>query len=88
MRFFTVNAWYSVFICPLFCSVDNLRQFAQGLLDDTLPEFIGKSEPVPARNDGPVKIVVANNFRKIVDQDKDVLIEFYAPWYKITHLNV
>jgi len=61
-------------------SIDNLKQFAQNLLDGSLPEFIGKSEPVPSRNDGPVKIVVANNFRKIVDQDKDVLIELYAPW--------
>ncbi len=27
-----------------------------------------------------VQVVVAKNFREIVDQDKDVLIEFYAPW--------
>jgi protein disulfide isomerase family A protein 3 len=25
-------------------------------------------------------VVVAKNFRDIVNQDKDVLVEFYAPW--------
>merc|ERR1712039_142962 len=40
-----------------------------------------KSEPIPAENDGPVKIVVGENFNEIVkDPTKDVLIEFYAPW--------
>lgn len=40
-----------------------------------------KSEPVPESNEGPVKIVVANNFKDIVyDTTKDVLVEFYAPW--------
>jgi protein disulfide isomerase len=40
-----------------------------------------KSEPIPASNDGPVKVVVQKNFDSIVlDQTKDVLLEFYAPW--------
>jgi len=40
-----------------------------------------KSEPVPEPNDDPVKVVVAKNFDDIVNnEDKDVLIEFYAPW--------
>jgi len=40
-----------------------------------------KSEPEPESNDGPVKILVATNFEKIVlDKSKDVLVEFYAPW--------
>ena len=40
-----------------------------------------KSEAVPEKNDGPVKVVVANNYKDIVmDDSKDVLIEFYAPW--------
>jgi len=43
------------------------------------PHF--KSEDVPAKNDGPVKIIVGKNFNDIVlDKTKDVLIEFYAPW--------
>ena len=40
-----------------------------------------KSAPEPKKNDGPVKVVVGNTFDKIVmDESKDVLIEFYAPW--------
>jgi protein disulfide-isomerase A1 len=40
-----------------------------------------KSEPIPESNDGPVKTIVAKNYKDIViDNDKDVLVEFYAPW--------
>jgi len=40
-----------------------------------------KSEPVPASNDAGVKVAVAKNFDELVtNTDKDVLIEFYAPW--------
>ncbi|KAL3418990.1 protein disulfide isomerase [Phlyctema vagabunda] len=40
-----------------------------------------KSEPIPEKQEGPVQIVVAKNYDDIVlDDKKDVLIEFYAPW--------
>jgi len=40
-----------------------------------------KSEPIPETNDEPVKVVVGKSFEKIVlDNDKDVLLEIYAPW--------
>jgi len=40
-----------------------------------------KSEAVPSSNDGPVKVLVAKNFDELVTKaDKDVLVEFYAPW--------
>merc|ERR1712048_296568 len=40
-----------------------------------------KSAKAPKKNNGPVKVVVANQFDKIVMNKKsDVLIEFYAPW--------
>ncbi|KAH4077328.1 protein disulfide-isomerase [Parastagonospora nodorum] len=40
-----------------------------------------KSEPIPESNDGPVSVIVAKNYQDIViDNDKDVLVEFYAPW--------
>ncbi|KAF2751658.1 protein disulfide isomerase [Sporormia fimetaria CBS 119925] len=40
-----------------------------------------KSEPIPETQEGPVTVVVAKNYEDIVmDNDKDVLLEFYAPW--------
>jgi protein disulfide-isomerase A1 len=40
-----------------------------------------KSEKAPENNDGPVKVVVGENFKEIVlDESKHVLIEAYAPW--------
>ena len=39
-----------------------------------------KSEEPPSPNDGPVTIVVGKNFNEVVLGDKDVLIQFYAPW--------
>ncbi len=40
-----------------------------------------KSEPIPETQEGPVTVVVAKNYEAIVlDDTKDVLIEFYAPW--------
>jgi len=40
-----------------------------------------KSEEIPATNDEPVKVLVGKNFHEIVmDDTKDVLVEFYAPW--------
>ncbi|XP_021746256.1 protein disulfide isomerase-like 1-4 [Chenopodium quinoa] len=61
-------------------TLDKLKAFAQGFVDDTLKPFY-KSEPIPETNDGDVKIVVGNNFDEIVlDESKDVLLEIYAPW--------
>ncbi|KAG2167013.1 disulfide-isomerase [Aureobasidium pullulans] len=53
-----------------------LDDFVAGKVDPSI-----KSEPVPKKNDGPVTVVVAKNYDEIVmNADKDVLIEFYAPW--------
>lgn len=39
-----------------------------------------KSEPLPD-NSGPLKTAVAKNFDEVViNNDKDTLVEFYAPW--------
>jgi len=59
---------------------DSVGQWISKFINNELTPTI-KSEPIPESNDGPVKIVVANNFDQIVnDPSKDVLLEFYAPW--------
>jgi hypothetical protein len=56
-----------------------LQAFVIDLNDGNLEAYV-KSEAVPIDNDGPVTIVVAKNYNEAVPKDKDVLIEFYAPW--------
>uniref|UniRef100_A0A8D0HEK8 Protein disulfide-isomerase A3 n=1 Tax=Sphenodon punctatus TaxID=8508 RepID=A0A8D0HEK8_SPHPU len=57
-----------------------LERFLQDYFDGNLKRYL-KSEPIPESNDGPVKVLVAENFDEIVNaEDKDVLVEFYAPW--------
>ncbi|CAH1377773.1 hypothetical protein MTP99_019188 [Tenebrio molitor] len=61
-------------------SIEALDQFVKELLDDKLEPYL-KTEPIPEDNDGPVKIAVATNFDEVVtNNEKDTLIEFYAPW--------
>lgn len=53
-----------------------VEEFLAGKVEPSI-----KSEPIPEKNDDPVKIIVAKNYNDIViDNDKDVLVEFYAPW--------
>lgn len=57
-----------------------LRDFVVAFKKGKLKPII-KSQPVPKNNKGPVKVVVGKTFDEIVmDTQKDVLIEFYAPW--------
>ncbi|XP_054478560.1 protein disulfide-isomerase A4 [Anoplopoma fimbria] len=59
---------------------DVLREFVMAFKKGKLKPII-KSQPVPKNNKGPVKVVVGKTFEDIVmDPQKDVLIEFYAPW--------
>jgi len=40
-----------------------------------------KSEEIPEKNDDHVKVIVGKSFHDLViNNDKDVLLEFYAPW--------
>jgi protein disulfide-isomerase A1 len=59
---------------------DAIAKFADDYAAGKLEPSI-KSEPVPEKQDGPVTIIVAKNYEQIVmDDEKDVLVEFYAPW--------
>lgn len=58
----------------------NIGKFVEDFVSGKVEPSI-KSEPVPEKQDGPVTVVVAKNYQEIVmDDDKDVLIEYYAPW--------
>jgi len=60
--------------------VPNFEKFVNEFKNGDLKAYV-KSEPIPENNDGPVKVIVGENFDAIVnDPTKDVLIEFYAPW--------
>jgi hypothetical protein len=57
-----------------------IEKFVASYVDGSMPPSI-KSEPIPETQEGPVTVVVAHNYNDIVlDDKKDVLIEFYAPW--------
>lgn len=74
------NAADEKFVMQSEFSVEKFEEFVEEFLDGKLTPYL-KSEPVPASNDAPVKVVVASQFNEIVnDPTKDVLIEFYAPW--------
>jgi protein disulfide-isomerase A1 len=61
-------------------TTDICTTFAQQSLDGSYTSF-KKSEPIPASNDDAVKVVVGKTFEDIVfDKEKDVFVEFYAPW--------
>ena len=58
----------------------SIGKFVDDFLADKIEPSI-KSEPIPESNDGPVKVIVAHNYKDLVlDNEKDVLVEFYAPW--------
>jgi len=58
---------------------DNLKTFFEGYAAGTLTAHL-KSEPVPESNEEPVFVLVGSEFDKVIGQDKDVFVEFYAPW--------
>ncbi|KAI7866300.1 thioredoxin-like protein [Spinellus fusiger] len=61
-------------------TADNIEKFVGDYLDGKITATL-KSEPVPADNNGPVKVVVGEEYDAIVrDTTKDVFLEIYAPW--------
>jgi len=60
-------------------SVENLQKFLEDVREGKLEAYM-KSEPLPD-NSGALKTAVAKNFAEVVmDNGKDTLVEFYAPW--------
>lgn len=58
----------------------DIGAFVADFLDGKIEPSV-KSEPIPEKQEGPVTIIVAHNYNDVViNNDKDVLVEFYAPW--------
>ena len=58
----------------------DIGQFVEDVLSGKIEPSI-KSEPIPESQEGPVTVIVAHTFQDLViNNDKDVLVEFYAPW--------
>ncbi|CAM8951902.1 unnamed protein product [Rhodiola kirilowii] len=59
---------------------DGLAPWVKGYLAGEVKPFI-RSEPIPQTNDEPVKVVVTDSLDDFVlKSNKNVLLEFYAPW--------
>lgn len=64
----------------LFIDYQKVSVFLSDYFSNKLSPSI-RSQPIPETQNGPVYVVVANNFQELViDTPKDVLLEFYAPW--------
>ncbi|CAG5097188.1 Oidioi.mRNA.OKI2018_I69.XSR.g14970.t1.cds [Oikopleura dioica] len=67
-------------VCDMLPDGSNVRQFIQQYQNGELKFYVKSAEP-PEENNDPVKIVTGNTFKSIVlDEEKDVFVEFYAPW--------
>merc|ERR1712062_203765 len=61
-------------------SMETLKDFLTQLEAGNVEPWI-KSEAVPDNSENDVKVAVAKNFEELVtNSEKDVLVEFYAPW--------
>lgn len=62
-------------------SYDSLKDFINSWTNKKLEPYL-KTQDVPQNSyDGSVRVLVGKNFEEVVfDNEKDVLVEFYAPW--------
>ena len=71
-----------------FLEQGDIKALSEKSIGSFVTDFIGgklepsiKSEPIPEKQEGPVTVIVAKNYEELVmNNDKDVLVEFYAPW--------
>lgn len=62
-------------------SADGIRAFVQLFLDGKLKQHLLSQELPEDWDKTPVKTLVSSNFDEVAfDKNKDVLVEFYAPW--------
>jgi len=65
---------------PADLTVDVISKFVADVLSGSIKPSL-KSDPIPESNDGPVTVIVGEQFEEIVmDKTKDVLVKYYAPW--------
>jgi len=67
-------------IAPEDLTVEAIGSFIDDILEEKAIRTL-KSEPVPDKNDGPVKVIVGTQWKDIVlDGTKEVFVMYYAPW--------
>ncbi|KAJ8941275.1 hypothetical protein NQ318_016940 [Aromia moschata] len=60
---------------------ESIKKFVQNFLDGKLKQHLLSQELPEDWDKEPVKVLVATNFDSVaLDTEKDVLVEFYAPW--------
>jgi len=60
-------------------TVDNVNKFFEDYNSGKLDKYL-KTQSVPESNDESVFTLVGSQFNEIIGKDKDVFVEFYAPW--------
>ena len=61
-------------------SIAGMKKAVEDFKAGNLSPFY-KSEPIPEENNEPVKVIVGNSFQsEVIDNDKFVMVEAYAPW--------
>jgi len=62
-------------------SVENILKFESDFLEGSLKPYLKSEKPSNNDDKGNVKVIVGETFEeKVLKNDKDVLLEFYAPW--------
>ena len=71
---------YKSDISPKDLTVEQIGKFADDVISGNIDQYL-KSEPVPASNNGPVKVLVGKNWNDIVNNTSShVFVKYYAPW--------